>query len=375
MTRIQKGFMRAGIALLSLEILITTTGCIYMQLPQFGKKPTGQRLERIKQSPNYRDGRFQNLSPTTTVSEGYTFTGVMYDYLFRKKQDVKPDHTIPVVETDLQNLPAEDVLVWFGHSSYLLQVDGKKILVDPVLCGYASPVSWTTKAFAGTDVYKLEDLPAVDILLITHDHYDHLDYETMKGLKDKVGMVICGLGVGAHLEHWGFPANRIIEKDWWEKVAISGNMNIHLTPARHFSGRGLKRDQTLWTSFVVETASKKIFLGGDSGYDSHFAAIGKKFGGFDIAILENGQYNVAWQQIHTLPEELVQAAQDLNAKRILPVHSSKFDLGGHPWYEPLEMASKYAAEANLPLATPMIGELVLLNDSSQVFTPWWQGIK
>lgn len=356
--------------------LLTVTAFFYVRQPQFGDAPSGKRLERIRQSPNYKDGKFQNLSPTSMLAEGYSYPKVMYEFFFKKKNNLKPIRQIPSIKTDLKSLPAnKDLLVWFGHSSYLLQLEGKKILVDPVLSGYASPSNLLNKAFNGSGTYKIADFPYIDYLLITHDHYDHLDYETIKNLKDKVGTVICGLGVGAHFEKWGFHSSQIIEKDWWEKVDFEGGLTVHLTPARHYSGRGFQRNNTLWTSYVVETTTTRVFVGGDSGYDQHFAAIGKKFGSFDLAILENGQYNLAWQNIHTLPVEVVKASKDLNAKRILPVHSGKFNLAGHPWNEPLEQITELSQKANLPLLTPMIGEVVSLNDTTQTFTKWWQGLQ
>lgn len=359
----------------SVMVLITIAVFIYMQQPQFGKAPNGKRLERLKQSPNFKDGKFQNLSPTPRLAEGYSYTKVMYEFFFQDKEKRRPVQNIPSVKTDLKSLPAQtDLVIWFGHSSYLLQVEGKKILVDPVLSGYAAPFSGMNKAFNGSNIYSVDDLPYIDYLLISHDHYDHLDYETIKKLKGKVGTVITGLGVGAHFESWGFTPAQIIEKDWWEKVVLDNRLTVHLTPARHYSGRGLKASNTLWTSYVVETPSKKVFLGGDSGYDGHFAAIGKKFGGFDLAILDNGQYNPAWRNIHTPPEDVLQASKDLNAKRILPVHSSKFDLALHSWDEPLVKLTELSGKANVPLVTPMIGQTVDLNDSTQTFKKWWQGL-
>lgn len=366
---------QVAIITFTLIVLITIAAFVYMQQPQFGKAPSGERLERIRQSPNYRDGKFQNLSPTPRLVEGYSYGAVMYDFLVRKKPKRRPVANIPSVKTDLKSLPAQkDLVIWFGHSSYLLQLEGKKILVDPVLSGYAAPLSHMNKAFNGSDSYKVDDLPYIDYLLITHDHYDHLDYETIKSLKGKVGAVICGLGVGAHFERWGYAPAQIIEKDWWDAVALEGPLTLHLTPARHYSGRGLGGSNTLWTSYVVETPTKKVYLGGDSGYDHHFAAIGQKFGGFDLAILDNGQYNPAWRNIHTPPEDVVRAGKDLHAKKVLPVHSSKFDLGGHPWDEPLVKLTELSGKARLPLVTPLIGQPVDLNDSTQAFTKWWQGL-
>lgn len=354
---------------------ITLFGFYFLNLPMFGKAPNGARLERLKQSPNYKDGKFQNIHFTPTLTEGYSMLGVIYEQLFGKFPDRIPKNPIPSVKINLKNLNLnENLLVWFGHSSYFLQLDEKKFLVDPVFSGNASPIPGSVKAFKGSNEYQAEDLPEIDYLLISHDHYDHLDYPTIIKLKGKVSTIICGLGVGAHFEHWGFDPKQIIEKDWYETEILADGIKIHTTPARHFSGRGFVRNNTLWLSFVLETPSHKLFLGGDSGYDTHFAEIGKKYGPFDLAILENGQYNLAWEAIHTLPDQFVKAAAELNAKRVMPVHSSKFALAQHAWYEPLNDVSNFYKKGNYDydLIIPMIGETVAIDDAGQVFSDWWK---
>lgn len=218
-------------------------------------------------------------------------------------------------------------------------------------------------------------MPEIDYLLITHDHYDHLDYETVIALKPKIKTVVCGLGVGSHFEDWGFDTSIIIEKDWNESIISDDGISIHTAPARHFSGRSFTRNNTLWLSFILQTPNLKIYMGGDSGYDTHFAEIGEKFGGFDLAILDNGQYNIAWQAIHMLPQEVLKATQDLKAKRLFPVHSSKFALAQHPWDEPLVKITELNKTFNIPLVTPMIGEQVNLKDEKQPFKQWWTDIE
>jgi L-ascorbate metabolism protein UlaG (beta-lactamase superfamily) len=342
----------------------------------FGKLPNGDRLERIKQSPNYKNGAFQNQSVTPDLTDGATYYSVTKEFIFGKKERVSPVDKIPSVKTNLLNLNRdENVLVWFGHSSYFIQLDGKRILVDPVLSGNASPFSFTTKAFKGTDVYTTDDIPEIDYLFISHDHYDHLDYKTIVKLRPKIKNIICGLGTGEHIEHWGYDKNSIIEKDWNEKIILHDTFIAHTTPARHFSGRGLKRNQALWTSYVLQTPSMQLFLGGDSGYDNHFKEIGKTFGEFDLAILENGQYDKSWKHIHLMPHEILQAAKDLNTKRIFPVHSSKFALGNHSWDEPLQLITENNTSEKLNIITPMIGERVNLHDATQEFSQWWKGVK
>lgn len=363
------------IVLLSLVLLFTVATFLYMRHPKFGKAPSGKRLTLLQQSPNYKDGKFQNIEYTPDLTKGYSMLGIMYDMLFKKHPRRKPIDSLPSVKTDLLNLPlASNVLVWFGHSSYYLQVEGKRFLIDPVLSGNASPLPGTNKSFKGSDIYSIADLPPIDYLVISHDHYDHLDYETVMALKEKVGKVICGLGVGEHFEHWGFAPEQLIEKDWNETITFDSGMTLNTVPGRHFSGRGFIRNNTLWLAYVLKTPTLNLFIGGDSGYGNHFAKIGEKFGPFDLAILENGQYNVAWQAIHTLPTEVIKAAKDLKAKRIFPVHSSKFMLAMHQWDEPLNEVSRLNNE-EIPLVTPMIGEVVRLGDEKQIFTQWWKGIK
>ncbi len=372
----KKLISRIMIALLSIVALFAVAVYVFLQQPMFGKIPSGERLARIQKSPNFRDGSFQNLNPTPDLTEGVTYYAVMKEFFFGEKKRVIPTDVIPSTKIDLLHLdPSEDILVWFGHSSYFLQIDGKKILVDPVLSGAASPISFTTKAFKGTDVYTVADLPAIDYLFISHDHWDHLDYETVLKLKSKVGKVICGLGTGEHFESWGFDTNKIIEKDWNEEVILDNGFIVHTAPARHFSGRGMLRNRALWTSFAFKTPTTSIFIGGDSGYDTHFAEIGKYYGPFDLAILENGQYDKSWKYIHMMPEEVLQAAKDLRAKRLFPVHSSKFALGNHAWDEPLKRITAANKSVKMPLITPIIGEKVSLKDTTQSFKQWWVGVE
>ncbi len=361
---------------LSIFVLLIMAVFVFLHLPKFGKLPSGARLRRIKQSGNYKNGQFQNLSETPTMtSKGGMFT-VLKQFLIDKKPGVKPVDMIPSVKTDLLNLdPAKDVLVWFGHSSYFMQVDGKKILVDPVFSGAASPFSFSIKAFKGTDIYTAEDIAEIDFLFISHDHWDHLDFETIKRLRPKIKRALCALGVGQHLEYWGFDKNSISESDWNVEINLGEGFVINTVPARHFSGRSFVRNKSMWTSFVLKTPTIKIFIGGDSGYDSHFAEIGKRFGPFDLVILENGQYNYNWKYIHMQPFETLQAAKDLQAKRLFPVHNSKFPLSSHPWDEPLKTITELNKEVNLHLATPMIGEEINLKDDSQNFSKWWEGIE
>ena len=354
-------------------LLLAVATFFYMRQAKFGKAPSGTHLEEISNSNHYKEGKFTNLAFTPDLTEGYSMGGILYDQIFGKHPRRSPESPIPSQKTDLRTLsPDENVLIWFGHSSYFMQLDGKTFLVDPVFSGNASPVPGTVKSFPGTDRYSVEDLPEIDYLLISHDHYDHLDYATITKLKDKTKAVYCGLGVGAHFLHWGYAKETIHEQDWYDVAEPDSGIKIYTFPTRHFSGRGLSRKNTLWASYVIETPSQTIYVGGDSGYGKHFAEIGEKIESIDLAILDNGQYNDAWTEIHMHPNHVLQAARDLKTKRLFPVHSSKFVLAMHPWDEPLKEVSRHNQENPIPLVTPLIGEKVILNDTTQTFENWWE---
>ncbi len=376
MKKFKKLLKRFIIVSIAIVALLFATVFLYMKQDKFGNAPSGERLSQIEKSPHFKDGKFQNFSETPDLTEGYTMSGVMYAQVFKKAPRRTPTDVIPSVKTDLLTIPIDsNVLIWFGHSSYLMQIDGKRILVDPIFSGNASPIPGTVNSFEGTDIYSVTDLPPIDYLFISHDHYDHVDYETLTGLKDKVRKVICGLGIGSHFEQWGYDKEQIIETDWFERIDLDTGFITFTEPARHFSGRGFTRNNTLWQSYVLQTPTLKIYMGGDSGYDTHYADIGRKHGPIDLAILDNGQYDLAWRLIHTLPEEVLKAATDLKAKRLFPVHSSKFVLANHPWDEPLIKITELNKEYNFPLVTPIIGEVVNLNDPAQQFKQWWVGVE
>ncbi len=348
--------------------------------PAFGKMPAGPRLERLRKSAHYSNETVQNPEPTDVSLQDAGFFKMLKEFMNKPKDNVPP-HPIPTVRTDLKALPSQGIqLVWFGHSSYLLKMEGMHLLVDPVFSPNAAPVSFFAKAFAGTDAYGTEQLPDfIEMVVLTHDHYDHLDYRTILRLKNRVGHFYTSLGVGSHLESWGIPAEQITELDWWESTRFgsdgkpdtaAGGM-LTATPARHFSGRNFKRNTTVWSSFVLEFGKSKIFLGGDSGYGEHFRQIGERFGPFDLAILECGQYGVHWPYIHMFPEQTAQAALDLEARQLLPVHWAKFSLALHPWNEPIRRLKIAAEKAGVPLVTPRIGEVIELGKPFKS-KAWWE---
>lgn len=343
----------------------------------FGSNPSGKQLERITKSPNYRNGVFHNLRETKMLAENASYFKITWRF-FNKPKNTAPSKTLPAVKTDLHSLSSDKpVIIWFGHSSYLIVIKGITFLIDPVFSGHASPFSFAAKSFKGSDIYSVYDLPRIDVLLLTHDHYDHLDFSTILKLKSKVKIICTPYGVGSHLEYWGVDRDIIQEFDWWDSKDLGNDISklpveLIAAPARHFSGRGLVRNKTLWSSFILRSGEYSIYIGSDSGYDTHFKTIGDKFGPFDIAILEAGQYNEDWPDIHLMPEDTVHAAVDLRAKVLLPVHWGKFAIALHPWDEPVKRVLAKAKELSVQVTTPLIGEPIVLH-RSYPGTNWWEG--
>jgi L-ascorbate metabolism protein UlaG (beta-lactamase superfamily) len=357
-------------------VLLIVSSFIYTQQPLFGKSPSGERLQLIESSPNYRQGQFRNLIEKSGMSEGSSIVVELYKTFIKTIPHRNPIDPIPSIKTNLKTLnPQQDVMVWFGHSSVFMQLHGKKFLIDPVMSGKASPFPWGTRAYKGTDIYQVEDLPDIDYLLISHDHYDHLDYDTIVKLKDKVKYVITGLGVGEHFEYWGYPRHKLIERDWGDKIEFDDGISIITETTHHDSRRAFDGGKNLWVSFVIQSPDKNIFYTGDGGYDQHFAEIGRKYGPFDWALMENGQYDPAWRSVHCHPDEVAQATEELNARNMIPVHHSKFSLAKHAWNEPITRIVEYSRARNYRLATPMIGELIELDNEQQVFQQWWKNIR
>lgn len=357
-------------------LLLAIAANAFMQQAKFGKISTVKQLQQIKKSPNYKNGKFSNVSFTPDLTEGVNYFKVLKEFFLERSPHIKPKRILPSVKTNLHDLDADkNVFIWFGHSSYFMQTNGKTILVDPVFSGHASPFSFSVKSFDGANIYSVNDMPSLDFLFLTHDHWDHLDYETVINLKPKIKKVITGIGTAAHLRYWGFDKSTIIEKDWDEEVDLGDGFTVNTTTARHFSGRGFKRNQSLWMAFVLQTPGAKFYLGGDSGYDTHFKTIGEKFGPIDYAILECGQYHHNWKYIHMMPEEVVTAAQDLKAAKLIPVHWAKFALGQHAWNDPILRVVEEAKKRNQKIVHPMIGEEVnLTSNVNQEFKEWWLNI-
>lgn len=349
-------------------------GCTYV-LPAIGDMPTGERLQAVEASPHYRDGEFKNEVQSPRKRDGLGFIWAVIRGRFEPRDRPVPPASLPHVKTDLASIPRDqDTVIWLGHSSFFVQVDGKRILVDPVFNDHAAPLPWMVKAFDGTTIYRIEEVPAVDLVLITHDHYDHLDYESMRGLVTKTRFVMVGLGNGAHLARWGFPPEKIVERDWNGVFELEPELRITLLPAQHYSGRYLGRNQSLWGSYAVESTRRRLYFSGDTGYGPHFAAIAKRFGAFDLVALDSGQYNERWADIHMTPEEASRAAELLGAKHLLVAHAGRFSLARHAWDEPFDRAVSVSAGRSYRLLTPRIGEPVRLAQE-QEFTHWWTEVR
>jgi len=363
------------VSLLVLVCGLILGACVLLNHPKFGKAPEGARLIEIEKSPNYVDGEFRNLVDTPKFTQDASTFSILLDHLLNPPKRLTPEQPIPSVKTALKTLdPATDIVIWLGHSSYYIQIGGKRVLLDPLLSDHAAPFSFLNKAFAGTTIYTAEDMPEIDYLLISHEHWDHMDYPTAEALKNKVNNVICPIGIGAYFETWGYDTSKISEGDWYDQFEFGDVIKIHLLPARHYSNRLLKENQVLWAGFVLESEARRLFFSGDSGYGPHFSEIGRQFGGFDFAALDCGQYDERWANIHMNPEEAVAAAKDLNAAMLLPSHIGRFTIARHAWDEPFIRVTSASEGEPFKLLTPLIGEPVRLDDKRQEFAQWWVDI-
>ncbi|WP_340526630.1 MBL fold metallo-hydrolase [Cupriavidus necator] len=346
----------------------------YLQHPLFGELPQGERLARIEGSPNHAGGSFRNQTETPMLTTDESQVAIMLSNTFGKTGNPRPPGAIPSVKTDLKALDvSQDLVVWLGHSSYYVQLGGRRILVDPVFSANASPVPGTNTAFDGTSLYSADDMPPIDVLLISHDHYDHLDYPSILALQPLVRQVVAGLGVGAHFEAWGYDMRLVREADWYETVRTPA-LQIIATPARHFSGRTFTRDQSLWVGFVLKTNERRIFFSGDSGYAPHFAQIGRDYGPFDWAALDAGQYDPRWANVHMTPEQAARAAEDLRTRVLMPGHAGRFSISPHDWDDPFKRIVAASQGRGYALWTPEIGRPVYLDGRAQQFSPWWETV-
>jgi len=344
--------------------------------PAFGGNPTSEQKEAYQQLSNYVDGHFVNEIPTDVFTDS-SDTSSVKDSSFSEVPTRDPASLIPVSTIDWNQINSEnDSLTWLGHSAFLLSIDDKKLLLDPMLSPVASPVS-----FVGINRYEysedimlniIDKMPPIDAVLITHDHYDHMDYQSIIKLNSKVSHFFVPLGCGAHLARWGVPDERITELNWWEETEYQG-LTVVLTPSRHGSGRDLfSIDTTLWGGWVILGNKNRIYISGDGGYGPHFKEIGDQYGPFNITLIEGAQYDLRWADIHMLPEQSVQANLDVNGESMMLMHWGAFTLANHAWNEPIERAIEEANEREVNIITPMIGETVLLDSDLQTSpTSWW----
>jgi len=349
--------------ILSLVLLVVLIGALILSRKEFGRPARGERLKRIRKSTSFKNEHFRNEVPTRLFTGKSGRLLMIWKALMSSKgnRTVPEEGEIPVIHSNLKELPAEgDLYVWFGHSSFLLRLAGKNILVDPVF-HKAAPFAFISRPFPGTDVFKPSDMPErIDYLLISHDHWDHLDYKTVTELLPRVDKVVVPLGVGENLEYWGYRPEQIIELDWCEQAVTPDSIVFHCLPTRHFSGRSLRNGKTIPASWLIATPERKVFYSADGGYSERFSRYGRQFPDIDLAIMENGQYNENWSQIHTLPSQLGKEVKELNAKRFTTVHHSKFKLSTHPWDEPRKNEEQAAKDYHLNLLSATIGEIIRL---------------
>lgn len=318
------------------------------------------------------DGRFRNLDPDRAPAPGAPRLNA-WDFFFRKPPGTVPAGPLPVRPLTRAELDAapDGSAYRLGHSTLLLRLRGGWWLTDPVFARRASPVQWAGPRRFHPPPIALRDLPPLRGVLLSHDHYDHLDRAAIGALARDGVHVYMPRGVGDRLRRWGVAEACIHEFDWWQGVEVDG-LRLTATPAQHFSGRGMRdRNRTLWCSWVIDTGPLRLFFSGDSGYFSGFRAIGDAFGPFDATFLETGAYNAAWPNVHMQPEETVQAHVDLRGRWLVPIHNGTFDLSMHAWYEPFERVGAIAAERGVPIATPAFGERLAL-DAPQAGTAWWR---
>ncbi|MCZ7438572.1 MBL fold metallo-hydrolase [Micromonospora sp. WMMC241] len=342
---------------------------------QLGGRLSGARAERAARSPRFRDGTFHNPTGRNATMVADPGRNLVRELIFGK-QKRRPGSAVPLL-CPADSAPADPTrelnVVWYGHASTLVEIEGRRVLLDPVWSDRCSPSALVGPRRIHEPPVRLDELPRLDAVLISHDHYDHLDMATVRGLRThQSAPFVVPLGVGAHLERWGVPADRIVELDWSESHRVGG-LTLTATAAQHFSGRGLRRDGTLWSSWVVAGATRKVFYTGDSGYFDGYAGIGAEHGPFDVTLMQIGAYDRAWPNIHMFPEEAVAAHLDVRGELLVPVHWGTFNLALHDWSEPVDRLWAEAKARDVRLAVPRPGERVVVNEPPAV-DGWWQAI-
>ncbi|WP_386688523.1 MBL fold metallo-hydrolase [Lonepinella sp. MS14437] len=363
------------IVALLVGLLLSAVACTNLH-PTFGGSPDEQSKAKINKSPNFNGKTFVNLEPTpigfqkTVDGEDTSWLKRIFEIAF-PPAGKQPSEPLPSLKLDISQIE-NGSFTWLGHSTVLFKLNDKILITDPVF-HRASPIFFGGKPFAMTHTPSVADLPTIDAVIISHDHYDHLDYQAIQELNQKTTHFYVPLGVKGHLQRWGVPDEKITELDWYEQVQLD-QLHFTLTPSRHFSGRGLtNRNTTLWGSWVIKSPLLTVFFNGDGGYGQHYKLLGEKYGPFDIALMENGAYDAHWSLIHMTPEQSVQATVDLKAKAVLPIHWAKFDLANHNWRDPIQRFLKAAEKQDFQTVTPKIGQTFTLNKLPQ--EDWWSGVK
>lgn len=339
---------------------------------QFGAKASKSELERYALSENWKDTKFVNLENTSMSIDIQNIPKLLYKQ-FCKEKGREPETEIPVIAFNKDKFLSnseETQFIWYGHSVVLMRMCGKTILIDPMLGSNAAPISpIPVKRFSKNTLDLIKDFPEIDLLLLTHDHYDHLDFDSIQALQSKVKKYFVALGIGRHLEKWGVKKENIQEFDWWNQQMFD-DIEVTFTPTRHFAGRGLTdKAKSFWGGWAFKSSQENIWFSGDGGYGKHFKAVGEKLGPFDFAFMECGQYNENWHQIHMYPEESIQASKDAKVKKIMPVHWAGFALAQHHWTDPVERFVAEAEKTNTEYCLPKIGALI--SYKNQLKDHWW----
>lgn len=340
---------------------------------QFGGKATKKLANRYSKSRQWSDKKFMNIEETNMDISLLQIPKLLYKQFF-EKSGREPKQKLSVLPFDKEAFlsPSDKMkFIWYGHSVVLMRIANKTVLIDPMLGSNAAPISpFPIKRFSENTLDFIQDFPEIDLLLLTHDHYDHLDLESFELLIPKVKEYYVALGCSRHLEKWGISLEKIKEFDWWDTSNFEG-INITFSPTRHFSGRGLTdRAKSLWGGWVLKTETENIYFSGDSGYGEHFKEVGRRLGPFEFAFMECGQYNENWRQIHMFPEESVQAAKDAGASQIMPVHWAGFALSQHHWKDPLERFVQACDDNNHAHVIPQLGEIVAYDSTESSLNKW-----
>jgi L-ascorbate metabolism protein UlaG (beta-lactamase superfamily) len=334
----------------------------------------GNRRLSYPGSPQFRDGLFHNRLPASAAPEGSGRAGMAREFA-SKGRTGKPGRPVAVVRPDLPEEAADLAVTWLGHATVLLEVEGRRVLTDPVWSDRVSPSESIGPRRMHPVPLALADLPPIDVVLISHDHYDHLDTATIDTLvATQDCLFVLPLGIGEHLRRWEVPEDRIVELDWGQTHDLEG-LRLTCAEARHFSGRSLGGNTTLWSSWVVAGEHTRVYFGGDSGYTPAYADIGAEHGPFDLTVLPIGAYDARWRDVHMDPEEAVRAHRELQGRVLLPIHWATFDLAFHAWADPVEWVLRECSEHDVPLAVPPPGgrfELTRLPAEELPAQPWWR---